>query len=203
MEDHDDIRYLQGIHFHNSSMIEDVVHLKDTLEKVKKSLGHCYELFNKMNIGGGYLYSDRLFNFINRLAEEEKKEITFEPGYSLVNDTGYLICRVVDSFEKRGEKYLILDGGVNQLPEVFEYQSEADVYNNYGSYRYHLCGPTCLAGDYLGYYGFEEPMVVGSLVVFKNVGAYSLVKQHRFNGIKKAGVICNEKGIDRILKEAK
>jgi len=39
-----------------------------------------------------------------------------------------------------------------------------------------------LAGDVFGEYQFSKPIAVGDKVVFKNVGAYSLVKANRFNG---------------------
>ena len=39
------------------------------------------------------------------------------------------------------------------------------------------------AGDLFGEYAFYERLEVGSRVVFPNVGAYSLVKAHMFNGV--------------------
>ena len=52
-----------------------------------------------------------------------------------------------------------------------------------GKYPYLLAGRTALAGDLFGEYRFAAPLEVGSKVTFKNCGAYSLVKAHRFNGI--------------------
>ena len=43
--------------------------------------------------------------------------------------------------------------------------------------------PTCLAGDVFGEYAFDEPLEIGSRVIFANVGAYTLVKAHMFNGV--------------------
>jgi carboxynorspermidine decarboxylase len=34
-----------------------------------------------------------------------------------------------------------------------------------------------------GEYKFLEPLEIGSLVIFKNMGSYTLVKAHMFNGI--------------------
>jgi carboxynorspermidine decarboxylase len=39
-----------------------------------------------------------------------------------------------------------------------------------------------LAGDVFGEYQFHKPLAVGDKLVFKNVGAYSLIKANRFNG---------------------
>ena len=41
----------------------------------------------------------------------------------------------------------------------------------------------CLAGDLFGVYSFNEPLEVGSRVVFRNAGAYFIVKANMFNGI--------------------
>jgi carboxynorspermidine decarboxylase len=46
-----------------------------------------------------------------------------------------------------------------------------------------LAGSTCLAGDIFGEYAFDEPLQVGSRIIFCNVGAYTQVKAHMFNGI--------------------
>jgi len=35
----------------------------------------------------------------------------------------------------------------------------------------------------LGQYRFDKPLKLGDRVAFKNVGAYSLVKANRFNGL--------------------
>ena len=52
-----------------------------------------------------------------------------------------------------------------------------------GEHRYILAGCTCLAGDVFGEYAFDEPLAVGSRVIFPEQGAYSAVKWHWFNGV--------------------
>ena len=71
------------------------------------------------------------------------------------------------------------------MPEVFEYQYAPDVlgHRDDAPHRYILAGCSCLAGDVFGEYAFEEELGVGSRVVFENVGAYTTVKWHTFNGI--------------------
>jgi carboxynorspermidine decarboxylase len=67
---------------------------------------------------------------------------------------------------------------------VFEYQKppllhEHDPQGQYGAI---LAGCTCLAGDVFGEYRFSKPVAIGDRLIFKNLGAYSLVKANRFNG---------------------
>jgi carboxynorspermidine decarboxylase len=67
---------------------------------------------------------------------------------------------------------------------VFEYQRQPELveHDPNGRYPVILAGSTCLAGDIFGEYRFNQPLLVGDVVVFKQVGAYSLVKANRFNG---------------------
>ena len=42
---------------------------------------------------------------------------------------------------------------------------------------------TCLAGDVIGDYSFEQPVKVGDRLVFEDMAIYSMVKNNTFNGI--------------------
>ena len=46
-----------------------------------------------------------------------------------------------------------------------------------------MAGSTCLAGDIFGNYSFPRPLEIGTKIIFKDVGAYTLAKAHTFNGI--------------------
>ena len=103
----------------------------------------------------------------------------------------------MDIFSSDGKTIAILDTTVNHWPEVFEYQFEPDVVGHVegGRYEYIFAGCSCLAGDVFGDYAFEQPLDVGSKVVFTSAGAYSLVKAHMFNGINLPSIyLMNESG---------
>ncbi|MDP2842370.1 MAG: carboxynorspermidine decarboxylase, partial [Acetobacterium sp.] len=44
-------------------------------------------------------------------------------------------------------------------------------------------GPTCLAGDIIGDYAFDEPLKIGDRLVFCDMAIYSMVKTNTFNGM--------------------
>ena len=71
------------------------------------------------------------------------------------------------------------------MAEVFEFQFEPDVLGHVdgGVNTYILAGCTCLAGDIFGEYSFDAPLSVGSRIKFFNMGAYTMSKAHRFNGV--------------------
>ena len=108
-----------------------------------------------------------------------------EPGTSIIRRSGRLVASVVDVFLSGGKKVVVLDASVNQMPESFEFQFEPDVEGDLakGGHGYILSGATCLAGDIFGEYFLAEPLVLGSRVILKDMGAYTMVKAHIFKRI--------------------
>ena len=54
---------------------------------------------------------------------------------------------------------------------------------NEKKYAYRLGGMTCLAGDVIGDYSFDEPLKAGDRLVFTDMAHYTMVKTHMFNGV--------------------
>ncbi len=50
-------------------------------------------------------------------------------------------------------------------------------------YTYRLGGPTCLAGDVIGDYSFDQPLQEGDRLVFEDMALYTMVKTNTFNGM--------------------
>ena len=50
-------------------------------------------------------------------------------------------------------------------------------------YRIRLGGASCLAGDWVGDYLFDEPVRIGQRLVFEDMMHYTMVKTTMFNGI--------------------
>ena len=48
---------------------------------------------------------------------------------------------------------------------------------------YRLTGTTCLAGDVIGDYSFDQPLKIGDKLVFEDMLHYTFVKNTTFNGI--------------------
>ena len=119
------------------------------------------------------------------IRDRYRAEVVIEPGAAFVRDSGYVVASVLDLFASDGKEVAVLDTTVNHMPEVFEYQFRPDVVGHHdaGGYEYVLAGMSCLAGDVFGEYRFDEPLRVGSRIVFSNAGAYTIVKANTFNGI--------------------
>jgi len=184
------VKEIKGLHFHTNCESEELEQLISTLTKIEHHLPELLHKIEWINIGGGYLFHDN--NSINRLGEslfsfrnKYDIEIYFEPGKTIVGDAGYIASTVIDLFENDSCLIAVLDTSVNHMPEVFEYQYKPSVMqeSKRGKYKYLLAGSTCLAGDLFGMYSFKEPIRIGSQIIFKNMGAYTLVKANMFNGL--------------------
>lgn len=51
------------------------------------------------------------------------------------------------------------------------------------AHTYHLGGQTCLAGDVMGDYSFDQPLEIGQRLIFDDMAHYTMVKTTTFNGI--------------------
>jgi carboxynorspermidine decarboxylase len=133
---------------------------------------------------------------VERLRARYGLAVYFEPGAALVRQAGSLVTEVIDLFRSDGETIAVLDTTVNHVPEVFEYQFEPDLeeHTRNGRYSAFLVGSSCLAGDVLGRYAFDQPLKIGSRLVLRNLGAYSLVKSHMFNGINLPNIYAIDSG---------
>ncbi|MGZ5031300.1 MAG: carboxynorspermidine decarboxylase, partial [Methylobacter sp.] len=183
------LEQIEGLHVHNIFSATDFTPLIKTVDKLQQLLGVGLAELEWLNIGGGYLFGQiedhRPFvDMVKRLKHDYGLEVYIEPGKAVVGQAGYLVATVLDSFVSDGETIAILDTSVNHNPEVFEYQRQPELHEHdpEGQHTALLAGCTCLAGDVFGKYHFTKPLQVGDKVVFKNVGAYTLIKANRFNG---------------------
>jgi carboxynorspermidine decarboxylase len=197
-----------GIHFHSNCDSSDLGQLVATIRRVELALEKHLCGFRWLNVGGGYCFGegdsdDILAKEFNRIFQQYGLETVIEPGAGIVRSAGWFVSSVEDIVQ--GEEYpiAILDMSVNHWPEVFEYQFEPDVVGHVdeGQFTYLLAGCSCLAGDLFGVYSFDEPLEVGSRIVFANAGAYSIVKAHMFNGINLPNVYVLTEDGDLVLRK--
>jgi len=181
---------ISGLHFHTNSEASEFSGLLATIRHLADRIGPFLEKAEWINLGGGYLFDDpdTLGDFhesVNLLRSRFELEVFVEPGAAMVRQGCYLVASVVDIFVSGDKSVAVLDATTNHWPEVFEYEFAPDVIGDTeeGQYEYLLAGGTCLAGDLFGVYAFDEPLDVGSKIVFANAGAYSWAKANYFNGI--------------------
>ena len=199
---------LNGLHFHNNCQSDKPEQIVETMNHIENCLGNYLHNLEYIDMGGGYLYSEKLISILNQLKKEWKQKygvvLIIEPGFDISNSAGFLKSSVIDIFKRQDKDIAIVDTTVNHLPEVFEYeyQTKPAILNQTETgQEYIICGCTCLAGDVFGKYFFNKTLKIGDFIIFKDVGSYSYVKVHKFNGIEKPDFIIENSIISKNNKK--
>ena len=112
-------------------------------------------------------------------------KLFIEPGSALVGDAMKFVAPVVSIKDIRGKAIATLLGSVYNInPTLNKKNPPITVYTEQivGRAEYKdldFGGYTCIEGDYL-YRGYNGPLAIGDLVVFENVGSYSIVLKPPF-----------------------
>lgn len=181
-------------YFHFHTMCEEYY---DVLERSTNNFLKIYENYLEkieyLNLGGGQLLTtkgyniDKAIKLINNLQDKYHVKVYLEPGEAVLANTGYLIASVIDIVDN-GIKTAILDASaICHLPDTVYSDCHYIIKDGFApkekNFEYCLAGASCYAGDLFGYYSFEEPLQIGSKVVFCDTGHYTTVKNNMFNGI--------------------
>jgi len=183
---------ISGFHFHTLCE-QNADALVKTLETFEKNFGHWLHAMKWLNLGGGHHITridydlDTLIGCINRVQEQYRLSVYLEPGEAVVLHAGFLVASVLD-ISANGIDFAILDvSAACHMPDVLEMPYRPDILNagkpGEKPHTYRLGGPTCLAGDTIGEYSFDQPLHQGDRLVFCDMAHYSMVKNNTFNGI--------------------
>lgn len=189
----DALALLDGIHFHtlceqNSDALEI------TLRAVEEKFGDVLPSMKWLNMGGGHhiTKSDydvaKLESLITYAQQKWGVEVYLEPGEAVALNAGYLLTHVLDVAWNNGVKIAIMDASAAcHMPDVIEMPYMPPLLgassDDTKPYRYRLAGPTCLAGDVIGDYGFDKELAAGDLLVFGDMAIYTTCKNNTFNGM--------------------
>ena len=184
---------ITGLHFHTLCE-QNSDDLLRTLEVVEKKFGKYLPRMKWLNFGGGHHITradydvDALVSAINRIQEKYGVVVYLEPGEAVALNAGFLVSTVIDTI-KNGMNIAILDtSAACHMPDVIEMPYRPNIIGSgkagEKAYTYRLGGPTCLSGDIIGDYSFDEPLQIGDRLVFGDMAIYSMVKNNTFNGMK-------------------
>jgi len=227
-----DLSGLSGLHFHTlcEQNVNDLEITLNAVDKKFGDLLRRDE-FTYLNMGGGHWITKpdydrlRLVDLIRETRERYGVEVWLEPGEAVAIHTGVLRSTVVDVFESGGHRVAVLDvSATAHMPDVIEMPYRPDVYlvdergegrpavtffgegyqpgTESGGVVHRLGGPTCLAGDVMGDYGFTRELVPGDVLVFDDMAHYTMVKTTTFNGVKHPPIaLQHEDGRLEVLRE--
>lgn len=188
----DQLDGISGLHFH--TMCEQGADtLERTLKVVEDKFGKYLYRMKWLNFGGGHHISkpdydvDKLVKLINYVKNKYDLQVYIEPGEAVAIDAGFLVTTVLD-IAKNGMDLAILDtSAACHMPDVLEMPYRPYIIGSgkpgIFPYDYRFGGPTCLAGDIIGDYSFENKLDVGDKLIFTDMAMYSIVKNNTFNGM--------------------
>jgi carboxynorspermidine decarboxylase len=186
---------IEGLHCHNLCE-SDSYALAETLNQIEARFGQFLPQIKWLNLGGGHLMTRDGYDvehLIKVLTEFKSRYphlmIYLEPGAAVVWETGFLRATVLDLVETPGITIAMLDVSFTaHMPDCLEMPYKPQIQGakepQLGKHLYRMGGLTCLAGDVMGNYAFEEPLQVGDAVLFEDMMHYTMVKTSMFNGVQ-------------------
>ena len=207
----DKIGLIEGLHFH-ALCEEDSFALQEILTVFEKKFSKYIKFLKWINFGGGHHITksgydiEHLIYIIKEFKKRYDVEVYLEPGEAVGLETGVLICEVVDII-KNGMKIAIVDVSAEaHMPDVLAMPYRPTVrggdFPQVKKYTYRIGGNSCLAGDIIGDYSFDEPLKIGQKLIFEDMIHYTFVKNTTFNGLKLPSLgVLGKDGVFRTIKE--
>lgn len=190
--DRDDLRGVSGLHFHTLCE-QNSDDLEKTLEAVEERFGDVLEKMEWINFGGGHHITredydiSRLEKCIKRMQEKYDLEVYLEPGEAVALNAGYLVTEILDITNNDMPIAILDTSAACHMPDVLEMPYRPPLLNSgmpdEKKYTYRLGSQTCLAGDSIGEYSFDKPLIPGNRLIFADMAIYSMVKNNTFNGM--------------------
>lgn len=184
---------ISGLHFHTLCE-QGFEPLARTLDAVEAKFGHLLKQMKWVNFGGGHHITAPGYNIeglVDRIKAFKQKyevDVYLEPGEAIAIGSGVLVCEVLDITYNQLPQAILDTSATCHMPDTLEMPYRPDITGgfeaNQAAYTYRLGGLTCLAGDVIGDYSFEQPLHIGQRIVFEDMAHYTMVKTTTFNGTK-------------------
>lgn len=190
---------IDGLHFH-ALCEQNVDALEGALANFEKNFGQYLPSMKWVNFGGGHHITRADYDvegLISLLKTFKKRyphlEVYLEPGEAVGWQTGVLMATVLDIIDN-GMPLAILDTSAEaHMPDTLAMPYRAAIRGaglpNEKKYTYRLGGNTCLAGDIIGDYSFDEPLKAGDKIILEDMIHYTMVKTTTFNGINLPSIV--------------
>lgn len=185
---------IEGLHFHTlceSSSYD----LERTLAVVERKFSKYFPAIRWINFGGGHLMTrkdydvDHLVSLLKAFrARYPWLTVIMEPGSAFAWQTGELVSSVVDIVENNGIRTAVLNVSFAcHMPDCLEMPYKPAILGatdaTEGKPTYRMGGNSCLSGDFIGSWSFDNELSVGDRIVFCDMIHYTTVKTTMFNGI--------------------
>jgi len=187
------LRGIDGLHFHTLCELGADA-LERTLEVLEEQFAPWLDEAKWVNFGGGHHITKPnydvglLVDLVRNFRHDHRVDVYLEPGEAIGLNAGVLVASVLDLVESDGPIAILDTSATAHMPDVLEmpYRPEIRGAAEPGrlAHTYRLGGLSCLAGDMIGAYSFDEPLSVGDKLVFEDMAHYTMVKTTTFNGVR-------------------
>lgn len=184
---------IEGLHFHTLCELGADA-LARTLAVIEQKFAPILKHVSWVNFGGGHHITrpgydvDGLVTLIKTFKAKYDVEVYLEPGEAIAIRTGNLVCTVLDIIENEGSIAILDTSATAHMPDILEMPYRPEILGadlpGVKQHNYRLGGLTCLAGDVIGDYSFDQPLKVGDRLSILDMSHYTVVKTSNFNGVK-------------------
>ena len=187
---------LRCLSVHIGSQILDHKPYEKMLNVIAKIINKTRHKFEFIDLGGGmgisYDNNRKILNYkkyslaIQKFLKNYKSKIIFEPGRSIVGNTGTLISRVIYIKDSERKKFIILDAAMNDLIRPALYGAQHKILpsiktNKNSKKTYEFVGPICESTDkFIALKKFQQ-LREKDIIVMCDVGAYGMSLASNYN----------------------
>jgi len=187
---------LKCLSVHIGSQILDHKPFEKMLVVISKILNKNNHKFEFIDLGGGmgisYDDSNKKLNYkkyglaIKKFLKKHKVKIIFEPGRSIVGNTGTLISRIIYIKDSGTKNFIILDAAMNDLMRPALYGANHKILpsikiNRNSKKIYEFVGPICETTDKFKTLKKFQELKEKDLIAICDVGAYGMSLSSNYN----------------------
>ena len=187
---------LRCLSVHIWSQILDYKPYEKMLKVISKILNKVNHKFKYVDLGGGmgisYNNKDKKLNYkkynaaIQKFLKSHKVKIIFEPGRSIIGNTGTLISKIIYIKDSERKKFIILDAAMNDLMRPALYGASHKTLpviksNKVSKKTYEFVGPICESTDKFTTLKRFQKLNEKDLIAICDVGAYGMSLSSNYN----------------------
>ncbi len=187
---------LKCLSVHIGSQILDHKPYGKMLKAISHILDKTNHQFEFIDLGGGmginYSDKNKTLNYkkyntaINNFLKRHKVKIIFEPGRSIIGNTGVLVSKVIYIKDSGRKKFIILDAAMNDLMRpalygAFHRTLPVTRSNKISNKPYEFVGPICESTDKFITLKKFQKLKEKDLIAICDVGAYGMSLSSNYN----------------------
>jgi diaminopimelate decarboxylase len=165
----------------------------NVIDKIIKKTNYKFEF---IDLGGGmgisYNNDNKKLNYkkyniaIKKFIKKHKTKIIFEPGRSIVGNTGMLISKIIYIKKSEKKNFVILDTAMNDLIRPALYGAihkilPVTIRNKKANKNYEVVGPICESTDTFATLKKFQELNEKDIIVICDVGAYGISLSSNYN----------------------